>query len=873
MKKRSTNALIAAAVLLSGQFSSTVSAANIPEAAQAVPESLVEPGEYPEPGEPVIGQKAFSYKSIHRGATDTYPFEDVRENSRYYASVYWLWDHGLINDYRYFRPDNVLYTEDAAKAALQVYKSEDKTNMTYTGDAAAKAKEYGLLPDDASGTKALDVATGLMLLHNLGIELEPVRELGSIPGLDEKDESYTEIAELYRAGVYSGYDETGVFFGDAEFTRGEFAKVFAALLEPSLRNKEPSDDASGAGEVETHPYTPSASETAYDDVPESNPLYKSVMYMKENGIMGAASGNEFRPNDVLTAAQFTAAAVRLYEKKNGKSSDFTPGAGKPWYEPYVQKTLEYGIYPSGTADFNGPMKRKSAFNTVYRLFRASELVEIRSIVRIPDLSPADPQYNEVLSLYKAGIVNGSDQYGTFGSAKEVTRGECAALLYRVMNKDGRSNHNIALITGMKAFRKDAVNKALPFSDVASTSWYAGSVRIMYEAGLINGSTPTQFAPDSMMTLAQAVTLAVRIYEYYHGLAKSDSVKSQGAWYTGYVELAKSYGLIDSSWQQYNSPASKEQLAYLVYHTLPASELAPKNNVTLIPDVANSNKYYNEIMALYKAGIISGSNSFGDFNPKASASRAVVASMFSRLIYPEQRLSFTLKQDLRKLHDLVANTVSGYPGRWSVYFCDVNSGTEFVINDWRMWSASVVKLFVAATVLDSIKNGSLSNSQYIQNNLHDMITWSSNTAWSNLYTRLGGGSYSAGQQKVNAYCDSHGYPNSGHRVYSAPYNTTKAKEVGLFLRRVLNGTNVSPAASNQILSLMKAQERTSKIPAGVPSGIVTANKTGELYASVPVENDAAVVFAPSGTYILVVLTERGSVNNIRKLSSIVYNYLN
>jgi len=191
----------------------------------------------------------------------------------------------------------------------------------------------------------------------------------------------------------------------------------------------------------------------------------------------------------------------------------------------------------------------------------------------------------------------------------------------------------------------------------------------------------------------------------------------------------------------------------------------------------------------------------------------------------------------------------------------------------MWSASVVKLYVAATVLQSIENGSLQNSYGVQNDLHDMITWSSNTAWTSLYTRLGYGNASAGREKVNQFCRANGYTNSGRLTNSAPYNSTSAKDTGLFLYRMLKGVNVSEAASKQLLSLMKQQERKAKIPAGVPAGVVTANKTGELYSSIPVENDAAVVFAPSGTYILVVLTQSGSVENIKKLSSIIYNYRN
>ena len=73
---------------------------------------------------------------------------------------------------------------------------------------------------------------------------------------------------------------------------------------------------------------------------------------------------------------------------------------------------------------------------------------------------------------------------------------------------------------------------------------------------------------------------------------------------------------------------------------------------------------------------------------------------------------------------------------------------------------------------------------------------------------------------------------------------------------------------------KAQERTAKIPAGVPSEVVTANKTGELDN---VENDAAIIYGDNGAYILCVImndlqdTARGR-EAIKKLSSDVYRYM-
>ena len=37
-----------------------------------------------------------------------------------------------------------------------------------------------------------------------------------------------------------------------------------------------------------------------------------------------------------------------------------------------------------------------------------------------------------------------------------------------------------------------------------------------------------------------------------------------------------------------------------------------------------------------------------------------------------------------------------------------------------------------------------------------------------------------------------------------------------------------------------------------------------------ENDAAIIYAPFGTYVLVILTENGSIRNVRNLSSIIYS---
>ena len=71
--------------------------------------------------------------------------------------------------------------------------------------------------------------------------------------------------------------------------------------------------------------------------------------------------------------------------------------------------------------------------------------------------------------------------------------------------------------------------------------------------------------------------------------------------------------------------------------------------------------------------------------------------------------------------------------------------------------------------------------------------------------------------------------------------------------------------------MNQQQRRSKIPAGLPTGVTVGNKTGELSN---VENDAAIVYSAGGTYVLCVMSENLSDTYqaqqfIARTSSVVY----
>ncbi len=103
------------------------------------------------------------------------------------------------------------------------------------------------------------------------------------------------------------------------------------------------------------------------------------------------------------------------------------------------------------------------------------------------------------------------------------------------------------------------------------------------------------------------------------------------------------------------------------------------------------------------------------------------------------------------------------------------------------------------------------------------------------------------------------------------NYTSAYDCALFIRKAENG---ELPHSSDIISLLKQQQFTHKIPSGLPEGVVSGNKTGELDTT---QNDAAIVYAPAGTYEIAVLSDNvdsdAAIARIRDISSLVYHYLN
>lgn len=253
-------------------------------------------------------------------------------------------------------------------------------------------------------------------------------------------------------------------------------------------------------------------------------------------------------------------------------------------------------------------------------------------------------------------------------------------------------------------------------------------------------------------------------------------------------------------------------------------------------------------------------------------------------------AFDNKSD-EKMDTLVSQVQSQLPvsnGSWSVYICDLSGGSEATINDSPMQAASLIKLFIMGAVYENYDSLSQQyGSATLDSYLTPMITVSDNDAANSLVSCLGSGDSTAGMQKVNSFCQSHGYTNTsmGRLLLASNEfgdNYTSAYDCGKFLKeiyQICSGTTQTPSLlhAEEMYSLLKQQQRTNKIPAALPEGVSVANKTGELS---DVENDAGILYnAQDGNDLVIVFLSQNlsspgeAQNTIAQLSRSIYLYYN
>ena len=149
---------------------------------------------------------------------------------------------------------------------------------------------------------------------------------------------------------------------------------------------------------------------------------------------------------------------------------------------------------------------------------------------------------------------------------------------------------------------------LPFTDVPASAWYYDAVKTVYEAGLMNGVTDTEFDPDGTLNRAMFWTI----------LARASGVDTDGGatWYAVAQQWAIDNGVSDGT--DAMGALTREQLVTMLWRLT-------------APDAGQISTWALEAMRwAASTGLIQGDES-GNLTPTATCTRAQAATFLVRYL--------------------------------------------------------------------------------------------------------------------------------------------------------------------------------------------------------------------------------------------------
>ena len=151
-------------------------------------------------------------------------------------------------------------------------------------------------------------------------------------------------------------------------------------------------------------------------------------------------------------------------------------------------------------------------------------------------------------LTTLGIIKGYED-GSFDPEGTVDRAEMAKMIYTIRNggNDDASAH---------------VDNTTSFTDI-SGHWAEGYIKYLQNTGIVAGKSATQFDPDSQVTTAEAMKMALALAGY----DEVNAGLTGTAWLNNTVSLATTYGLTDNVASAISGGCSRQDAAQILANCL------------------------------------------------------------------------------------------------------------------------------------------------------------------------------------------------------------------------------------------------------------------------------------------------------------------
>ena len=169
----------------------------------------------------------------------------------------------------------------------------------------------------------------------------------------------------------------------------------------------------------------------------------------ELGLMNGTGGGLFAPDGNVTVAEAITMASRASAANAGETIPATDGE---WYKMYVDYAVSKGFVTDGQFEsFDRPAKRYEVAEIFAKAMPEGYFTAVNDVKDIHDVPDSREYKDALLTLYKAGVVMGSDVYGTFNPESNITRAEAAAIINRVALPENRLEKALRKISNDDAY--------------------------------------------------------------------------------------------------------------------------------------------------------------------------------------------------------------------------------------------------------------------------------------------------------------------------------------------------------------------------------------------------------------------------------------
>ncbi|MDR1131514.1 MAG: S-layer homology domain-containing protein [Oscillospiraceae bacterium] len=183
-----------------------------------------------------------------------------------------------------------------------------------------------------------------------------------------------------------------------------------------------------------------AAAPTFTDVTENHWHYPYVCYAVQKGLVNGRNAQSYDPDANLSIAEAVKLAACMHQLY-GSGRVTLVNDPALWYKSYLDYALANGIVTKTYANYDAAITRSEFVAVFYPALPKSAYVQKNAVGgnAIPDVKASAENAEQIYAFYRAGILIGSDGYGTFYPGNPIRRSEVAAIVTRMFEEDARQS--------------------------------------------------------------------------------------------------------------------------------------------------------------------------------------------------------------------------------------------------------------------------------------------------------------------------------------------------------------------------------------------------------------------------------------------------